>query len=109
MARDRCDTDELLSNIYDYRLPDSGEEFDTLLSHKNIKIVRIVSSDNLEPTEYIQDEDEWVVLLRGSAKLIVDGDEVEMRSGEHLFISAHTPHTVLSVEDGTLWLAVHIY
>ena len=109
MAGYRCDTDELLDNLYDYGLPESGEEFETLLSHKNIKILRIVSSDNLKPTEYMQDEDEWVVLIRGSARLTINGNEIEMRSGDCLFIPSHTPHTVLSVEDGTLWLAVHIY
>lgn len=109
MARDRCNADELLSNIYDYIPPMSGEEFNTLLSHKNIKIIQIVSSNNLEPTEYIQDEDEWVVLLKGSAKLIIDNQDIELKSGDYLFIPAHTPHTLLSVEDGTLWLAVHIY
>ena len=49
-------------NLYDYITPQNGETFTTLLEHKNIKINRIVSSNHLEETEYIQEEDEWLVL-----------------------------------------------
>ncbi len=45
-------------NIYNYILPKSGEDFTTLLENKNVKIVRIVSSNKLEIKEYIQQEDE---------------------------------------------------
>ena len=109
MAGCRCDTDELLDNLYDYKIPKKDENFDTLLSHKNIKIVRIVSSADLEPTEYIQDEDEWVVVIKGKAKLTLKTQETTLKEGNFIFIPAKTPHTVLSAEEGTLWLAVHIF
>lgn len=95
-------------NLYDYTTPTSGESFTTLLEHKNIKIVRIVSSDDIDSTEYIQDEDEWVVVLEGSATLLVDDTEVHLHRGEHLLIPALTPHLVMSVESGTVWVAMHI-
>jgi len=95
-------------NLYDYAIPDSGERFDTLLAEKNVEIVRIVSSDTLERKEYCQEEDEWVVLLEGSALLEINGKEKPLGRGEMLFIPARTPHRVLRTERGTLWLAVHI-
>ena len=58
--------------------------------------------------EYLQDEDEWVVLIEGEATLEIDGEEVTLRRGESLFIPARTPHTVTATRHGTVWLAVHI-
>lgn len=52
-------------NIFDYITPSKNETFTTLLKHKNIKINRIVSAENIEPIEYIQEE-EWLVVIRGS-------------------------------------------
>lgn len=96
-------------NIYDYITPQNGETFTTLLSHKNIKINRIVSSDALDETEYIQKEHEWLVLLEGEATLLVDKEERNLRKGDTLFIPAQTPHRVLHTQKGTVWLTVHIF
>jgi len=95
-------------NLHDYTIPKSGEIFDTLLKHKNIEIVRIVSSADIEPVEYIQDGDEWVVVLEGMATIQIDDTEVHLGRGEHLLIPALTPHRVTRAESGTLWLAIHI-
>lgn len=86
-----------------------GETFTTLLEHKNIKILRIISSQNFESVEYSQDEDEWVVLLEGEATLRVDKRIERLGKGESLFIPAKTKHTILSMQHGTIWLAVHIF
>jgi cupin 2 domain-containing protein len=96
-------------NIYDYISPQSGETFTTLLEHKNIKINRIVSSDNLDDTEYIQEEDEWLILLEGEATLLLNDEEKKLTKGDTLFISAKTVHRVLSTQTGTVWLTVHIF
>ncbi len=96
-------------NIYDYLTPKSGETFTTLLAHKNIKINRIVSSDHLDKTEYLQEEDEWLVLLEGEATLLLDQTEKTLKKGDTLFIPANTPHRVLETKNGTLWLTVHIF
>ena len=95
-------------NIYDYITPQSGEDFTTLLEHKNIKINRIVSSDNVEPVKYNQEEDEWVVLIQGKATLLILGKELILTEGETLFIPAKTTHSVLETDTNTLWLAIHI-
>ena len=96
-------------NLYDYFTPESGENFTTLLEHKNIKINRIVSASNVKSTEYIQDEDEWLVLIEGKATLLVNKEEKILQKGDTLFIPAKTPHTVLKTEEGTVWLTVHIF
>ena len=96
-------------NIYEYLTPKSGENFSTLLKHKNIKINRIVSSSDVKSVEYIQDEDEWLVLLEGEATLRIEDKEKILTKGETLFIPAKVPHTVLKTNDGTVWLTVHIF
>jgi cupin 2 domain-containing protein len=95
-------------NIFDHTSPKTGEEFTTLLEHKNVRIVRIVSSNDIEPIDYVQDEDEWVMVVEGGATLNVDGERVTLNQGDTLFIPAHTPHTVTATQHGTIWLAVHI-
>jgi cupin 2 domain-containing protein len=96
-------------NILNYITPQSGETFTTLLEHKNIKINRIVSSSELEPVEYRQEEDEWLVLLEGEATLLIENQEKLLSKGETLFIPAKVPHTVLKTTTGTVWLTVHIF
>ena len=96
-------------NIYDYITPQSGESFTTLLEHNNIKINRIISSDNVDKTEYIQKEDEWLVLLEGEATLLLNKEEKKLTKGETLFIPAKTVHRVINTQNGTVWLTVHIF
>ena len=96
-------------NIYDYTTPQSGETFTTLLEHKNIKINRIVSSDDLDETEYIQEEDEWVVVLEGQATLLLNDEKKTLIKGDTLFLPSKTSHRVLSTKSGTVWLTVHIF
>ena len=96
-------------NIYDYLTPKSGETFTTLLAHKNIKINRIVSSDHVEETEYLQEEDEWLVLLEGEATLLLNQTKKTLTKGDTLFIPSKTRHRVLNTQHGTIWLTVHIF
>ncbi|HEY9190830.1 MAG TPA: cupin domain-containing protein [Sulfurovum sp.] len=96
-------------NLYDTVTPQSGETFTTLLAHKNIKINRIVSSENVEAAEYLQEEDEWLVLLEGKATLLLAEEERTLTKGDTLFIPSKTPHRVLDTQRGTLWLTVHIF
>ena len=96
-------------NIYDYSTPQSGETLTTLLEHKNIKINRLVSSDDLKVTEYKQEEDEWLVVLEGQATLLLDNEEKELSKGDTLFIPSTMPHRILSTQSGTVWLTVHIF
>jgi len=96
-------------NIYNYIPPHKNEIFTTLIKHKNIKINRIVSASNIKPIEYMQEEDEWLVLIEGKAVLLLDNEEKLLEKGDTLFIPAKTPHSVLKTNDGTVWLTVHIF
>jgi cupin 2 domain-containing protein len=96
-------------NLFDTNIPKIGEQFDTLLEHKNIKIVRIVSSDTLESELYCQDEDEWVVVIEGSATIEIEKQTQPLHKGDSLFIPANTAHRVLQTQHGTIWLAVHVF
>ncbi len=100
----------LAGNLFDDSAsPAQGERFDELLRLGDLVIERIVSSDRLDPRESVQSQDEWVVLVRGSAELEIAGVIRSLAPGDHLFIAAGTPHTVRSATDGTLWLAVHLH
>lgn len=99
-----------MGNLYENALPPAtGERFDTLLSHRGLVIERIVSTSRIASQAYVQEQDEWVVLLQGEARLDVAGRELALRAGDYLFLPSRTPHTVLQVSDGALWLAVHLH
>lgn len=89
--------------------PGAGERFETLLGHKNLVIERIVSSAHITPQEYVQPQDEWVLLVQGEARLNVAGESVLLKAGDHLFLPAGVPHTVERTSEGALWLAVHLH
>ncbi|NEP04178.1 MULTISPECIES: cupin domain-containing protein [Okeania] len=82
-----------------------------LLSHKNVKINKIISPPNFVSKEFIQDEDEWVTLLEGSAILEINQKTTKLVKDSHIFIPAKTPHKIISTDPKieTIWLAIHIY
>jgi cupin 2 domain-containing protein len=86
-----------------------GERFETLLEHKNLVVERIVSPASTTRAEYLQPQDEWVMLLTGEATMTVGGEPVELRSGDYVFLPARVPHTVERVSEGAVWLAVHLH
>ena len=96
-------------NIYDYKTPQNGETFTTLLKHKNIKINRIVSSNDVDQTPYIQEEDEWLVLLEGQATLLLNDEKKTLLKGDTIFIPEKTPHSILHTKSDTVWLTIHIF
>lgn len=97
-------------NLFDGAVPpDAGERFDNLLIHKNLVIERIVSASTITPCEYVQSQDEWVMLVQGEAVLKVADERITLKSGDYLFLPAGAPHAVEQVSQGTIWLAVHLY
>lgn len=91
----------------------SREAFDDLLNVPGLRIERIVSHAHESPPGfwYVQDEDEWVIVLQGSATLQVEGRDtlIKLEPGDHYWIPAGLRHRVNSTTaDGpTIWLAVH--
>lgn len=89
--------------------PPEGERCDTLLNHRNLVVERIVTSAAFTPREYVQVQDEWVVLIQGEATLQVAGESVALKAGDHLFLAAGVPHTLERASEGAMWLAVHLH
>ncbi|WP_042553553.1 MULTISPECIES: cupin domain-containing protein [Pseudomonas] len=99
-----------LANLFtDSEPPVQGERFETLLSQRNLVIERIVSSTRIESVDYVQEQDEWVLLVRGTASMTIAGKALELTAGDHLFLAAGTPHRVERTSDGALWLAIHLH
>lgn len=90
------------------RLPD--ELFTTLLDAPDVRIERIVSHGHASPADfwYDQKQHEWVLLLKGAARLQIEEDLVEMKAGDALKIPAHQRHRVdwTTPDEPTIWLAV---
>jgi cupin 2 domain-containing protein len=89
-----------------------NELFTTLLEADNVRIERIVSHGHASPEGfwYDQDHHEWVIVLKGAAKLhFEDEAPVEMKPGDFINISAHKRHRVdwTTPDEPTIWLAVH--
>ncbi|UUD62516.1 cupin domain-containing protein [Pseudomonas seleniipraecipitans] len=95
--------------FHDSQPPVQGERFETLLSHRDLVIERIVSSSRIESVDYVQEQDEWVLLARGEARMTVAGEAIELTAGDHLFLAAGTPHRVERTSEGALWLAIHLH
>ena len=89
------------------------ELFDTLAQSRGVNIERIVSRGHTtaEGEWYDQLKDEWVVLLRGKARLLIEGDNapVTLEPGDHLLLPAGLRHRVewTDPEQDSVWLAVH--
>lgn len=99
-------------NLFDLPNPlPEGEEFTELFHSKDLRIERIVSSGQITPAGqwYDQDEDEWVVLIRGEAVLEYEnGEKLRMSAGDHVLLPAYCRHRVAytSARPPCIWIAV---
>ncbi|MBE3916247.1 cupin domain-containing protein [Vibrio parahaemolyticus] len=94
-------------------LPNNLDEevFEGLLTHKNLRIERIVSTGQTSPESgwYDQEEHEWVLVLKGAGELTFESGVVQrLDAGDHVTIPAHTKHKVSWTDptQETIWLAV---
>ena len=87
------------------------ELFTTLLQAPEVRIERIVSRGHQSPDcfWYDQPTSEWVIVLKGAARIELEDSTVEMKPGDYLDIPAHTKHRVAwtTPDEPTIWLAVH--
>ena len=99
-------------------LPKATEKelFEPLLQNDNILIERIVSTGQITPTNewYEQERAEWVVLLQGEAKILLDNEEgeiVNLQKGDYVFIESMRKHRVVftSLDEACVWLAIHLH
>jgi cupin 2 domain-containing protein len=98
-----------LFNDLPSNLPD--ELFTILLEADDLRIERIVSHGHASATDfwYDQPQHEWVVVLKGSARLRFEDETLEMKPGDFVNIPAHKKHRVewTTTDEPTIWLAVH--
>lgn len=96
-------------------LPPAGPEevFELLHQRAGLTIERIVSSGQASPPGFWYDnpQEEWVLLLSGSAGLTLEGAAAEqvMQPGAWLHIPAHCRHRIEWTDGAqpTIWLAIH--
>jgi cupin 2 domain-containing protein len=88
------------------------ELIQTLLSTPSFRIERIVSLGHTSPEGFWYDQEthEWVLLLSGAARLLLEGDEpLDLLPGSFVNIPAHKRHRVEWTNPGqpTIWPAIH--
>ncbi|WP_299012943.1 cupin domain-containing protein [uncultured Photobacterium sp.] len=99
----------LFSNI-PTNLPE--EIFEDIIKTPHVRIERIISKGHTTPVDdwYDQDEHEWVLVVKGEARIrFADKEcEVHLQEGDHINIPAHQRHQVswTDPEQETIWLAV---
>ncbi|EME71597.1 hypothetical protein H261_03011 [Paramagnetospirillum caucaseum] len=104
-------TGSLFDNVPDDDF--EAERFDTLLDGGGFRLLRIVSNGHATPEgQWLdQDDDEWVVVIKGAAMVRIDGKEHAraMVPGDWLFLPAHCRHRVdwTAPDQPTVWLALH--
>ena len=93
-------------------LPDAipREINEVLARAEHIRIERIISQGQASPDGfwYDQDENEFVLLVQGAARLQFEDGTVEMKPGDWIIISAHRRHRVdwTTPDEKSVWLAV---
>lgn len=89
-------------------LPD--ELFNTMLEAADVRIERIVSHGHASPEGfwYDQQQHEWVIVLKGAARLQFEDGMVEMKMGDFINIPAFKKHRVdwTTPNEPTVWLGV---
>jgi cupin 2 domain-containing protein len=96
-------------------LPPSSvaEVFEPLVEATGMRLERIISTGQHTPGEkwLIQGWDEWVVLLSGAAKVLMEGEAVarDLKPGDWINISAGVRHRVewTCLDPPTILLALH--
>lgn len=88
------------------------EIFENILETRRFRVERIISRGQVTPPGewYDQATNEWVLVLKGRARLRWQDDTLtELSAGDYLLIPAHVRHRVDWTDPAqeTLWLAIH--
>lgn len=87
--------------------PLSGERVEGIASREGASVEHIVSGHLPHRVDYLQDHDEWVVLLEGRAVLEVGRERLSLGPRDWALLPAGVAHALVEVDPGTEWLAVH--
>ncbi|ANG63254.1 cupin [Marinobacterium aestuarii] len=100
-------------NLLQGLAPTGAEEvFESLVQRPGFRLERILSWGQVTPEGewYDQAEDEWVLLLVGGARLLIEGQgELTLVPGDTLLLPTHCRHRVSWTDPAqvTVWLALH--
>lgn len=102
---------ENLMNIFDEQPEHLPKELvQILVRAKNVCIERIVSHGHASPADfwYDQPEHEWVIVLKGAARLRFEDCIIDMKVGDFINIPAFKKHRVdwTTPDEPTVWLGV---
>ena len=112
LASSSVQVGDSITNIFD-ELPQHlpKEVVQTLIRAADVRIERIISMGHATPLDfwYDQAQHEWVIVLKGAARLQFEDGLVELKPGDFINIPAHTKHRVewTTPDEPTIWLAVH--
>jgi cupin 2 domain-containing protein len=100
-----------IRNIFDdipHTMP--KEVVQSLLEADDVRIERIISHGHASAADfwYEQSQHEWVIVLKGSARLQFEDRMVEMKVGDFINIPAFKKHRVdwTTLDEPTVWLGV---
>lgn len=94
-------------NIFDkLEFSEDRELEEIIFENDQVKIIRIISL-NQATDFYDQDQLEIVKIVRGRAKLEIEGELVNLKEGDILPIHPHQVHRVIS-QDKTVWLCIFV-
>jgi len=107
---DHAKVTNILGNIPE-NLPE--ELIEIIAESRKVRVERIVSRGHASPSGYWYDQEnnEFVLLIKGKAGLVVEGrkEPIVMRAGDYINIPAHFKHRVewTDTDQDTIWLAIH--
>jgi len=99
--------------LQDIRSNVDDERFETLAVGRACRVERIVSTGQATPVGewYDPNQAEWVMVVQGNAKLLIDGEAAPraLGAGDYILLPAHCRHRVdwTDPNQPTIWLAVH--
>lgn len=94
-------------NIFDdLAFSEEREIEETIFENDQVKIIRICSL-NQATDFYDQDQLEIVKIVRGRARLEIEGEVLDLKEGDILPIHPHQIHRVLS-QDHAVWLCIFL-
>lgn len=102
---------EIIKNLFDDLPQHLPKEFvQTLIQAADVRIERIISHGHASPEGfwYDQGQHEWVIVLKGAAKLRFEDGMIEMKPGDFVNIPAFKKHRVdwTTPDEPTVWLGV---
>lgn len=92
-------------NLFDFPKEAFPAEITTVLEeNKTVRIEKIVSCGQTTGWQN-QEENEWVLLLKGEAELAFETHKKRLTAGEYIIIPKHTRHRVSKTTE-CIWLCV---